>query len=152
MSDLQSRAVLIGAHLRDVRKARGLSLKELEERTEGRYKASVVGAYERGERIISAPRLLALAQFYGVDIASLFPPVSAAAEFKRGIREALACLVVQHAHDLVDAVPADALRLVRRADLNLSEALDVLGPTALDGWGDDDDPDDADAPELEMSA
>lgn len=37
------------------------------------FKASVLGAYERGERSISVPRLERLAKFYGVPVDHLLP-------------------------------------------------------------------------------
>jgi len=37
------------------------------------FKASVLGAYERGERVISVPRLMRLAQLYGVPPEQLLP-------------------------------------------------------------------------------
>jgi transcriptional regulator with XRE-family HTH domain len=64
----------LGAHLRNVRKQRGLSLTEVERLSEGEYKASVLGAYERGERSISVPRLARLAECYGVTLEELLPP------------------------------------------------------------------------------
>jgi transcriptional regulator with XRE-family HTH domain len=44
------------------------------ERSSGReFKASVLGAYERGERIISVLRLQRLAQVYGVPVDQILP-------------------------------------------------------------------------------
>jgi transcriptional regulator with XRE-family HTH domain len=63
----------VGERLRDVRLARGLSLQEVERTSEGRWKAAVVGSYERGDRNISATRLLELAEFYGVSPAEVLP-------------------------------------------------------------------------------
>ena len=63
----------VGERLRDVRLARGLSLQEVERSSEGRWKAAVVGSYERGDRNISATRLLELAEFYGVSPAEVLP-------------------------------------------------------------------------------
>ena len=64
-----SRAV--GARLRAVRRQRGLSLVDVEERSEGRWSASALGAYERGFRNLSVPRLRALAEFYQVPMGVL---------------------------------------------------------------------------------
>lgn len=61
----------VGARLRAVRKQRGLSLLEVEEKSEGRWSSSALGAYERGFRNLSVPRLRALADFYGVPMAVL---------------------------------------------------------------------------------
>jgi transcriptional regulator with XRE-family HTH domain len=65
--------VRLGARLRAVRRAQGLRLQDVEERSEGRFKAVVVGSYERGDRAVSAHKLAALASFYEVPVAELLP-------------------------------------------------------------------------------
>ncbi|MFP5331666.1 MAG: helix-turn-helix domain-containing protein [Acidimicrobiia bacterium] len=64
---------LVGERLRDARKRRGWSLLDTEAASDGEFKASVLGAYERGERSVSAARLWRLAQLYEVHVASLLP-------------------------------------------------------------------------------
>jgi transcriptional regulator with XRE-family HTH domain len=66
-------AVWLGERLRDVRQQQGLSLHDVEAASAGDLKASVVGAYERGERTISITRLERLAGFYRVHVAELLP-------------------------------------------------------------------------------
>jgi transcriptional regulator with XRE-family HTH domain len=68
----------VGDRLRRVRVDQGLSLQDVERRSEGRWKAAVVGSYERGDRNISATRLLELAEFYGVAPATILPGESVA--------------------------------------------------------------------------
>lgn len=63
----------LGARLRGVRRTQGLRLQDVEERSEGRFKAVVVGSYERGDRAVSAHKLAALAAFYEVPVAELLP-------------------------------------------------------------------------------
>jgi transcriptional regulator with XRE-family HTH domain len=63
----------LGARLRGVRQQQGLSLHAVEERSERRWKAVVVGSYERGDRAISVQKLAELASFYGVPVADLLP-------------------------------------------------------------------------------
>ncbi|MER3395760.1 MAG: transcriptional regulator [Acidimicrobiia bacterium] len=63
----------LGERLRSIRKQSGLSLGDVERRSKGEFKASVVGAYERGERSISVPRLARLAEYYGVTLEELLP-------------------------------------------------------------------------------
>jgi transcriptional regulator with XRE-family HTH domain len=63
----------VGERLRQVRTERGWSLQEVERSSGGRWKAAVVGSYERGDRNISATRLLELAEFYGVRPADVLP-------------------------------------------------------------------------------
>jgi len=70
-------AVALGTRLRDVRRRLGLSLHEVQARSELEFKASVLGAYERGERAISAARLVRLAEVYGIPPAELLPPTFA---------------------------------------------------------------------------
>jgi transcriptional regulator with XRE-family HTH domain len=47
----------------------------VEARSESEFKASVLGAYERGERAVSVPRLHRLAEFYDVPVDQLLPVV-----------------------------------------------------------------------------
>src|SRR5690606_39325715 len=66
-----SRAV--GERLRHIRRQKRLSLQQVEAISTQEFKASVLGAYERGERAISVPRLQRLAQFYKVPVDQLLP-------------------------------------------------------------------------------
>src|SRR5437867_6965462 len=63
----------VGERLRAIRLQKGLSLHDVEEASAKEFKASVLGAYERGERSISVPRLQRLAIFYGVPVDQLLP-------------------------------------------------------------------------------
>jgi transcriptional regulator with XRE-family HTH domain len=63
----------VGERLRSIRRQKGLSLHDVEARSRTEFKASVLGAYERGERAISVPRLERLASFYAVPIDQLLP-------------------------------------------------------------------------------
>ena len=71
--DELSYARLVGERLRQIRQQKKLSLNEVENATNQEFKASVMGAYERGERMISVPRLERLAHFYGVTVDQLLP-------------------------------------------------------------------------------
>jgi transcriptional regulator with XRE-family HTH domain len=64
---------LVGARLRSIRKQRGLSLQDVQRLSSGEFKAAVVGAYERGERSLSLPRLRRLADFFQVPITQFLP-------------------------------------------------------------------------------
>ena len=66
-------AKALGARLRAIRAQQGLSLHGVEERSGGRWKAVVVGSYERGDRAVSVQRLAELANFYGVPVGELLP-------------------------------------------------------------------------------
>jgi transcriptional regulator with XRE-family HTH domain len=63
----------VGERLRRVRVEQGLTLLDVERISEGAWKAAVVGSYERGDRNISATRLLELAEFYGVAATDVLP-------------------------------------------------------------------------------
>lgn len=67
----------LGQRLRAARRQRGWSLGEVESQTEGQFKASVVGAYERGERAISVQRFARLSEVYGIPPSDLLPAVTA---------------------------------------------------------------------------
>ena len=67
----------VGERLRAIRLQKGLSLHEVESASTKEFKASVLGAYERGERSISVPRLQRLAQFYEVPVDQLLPKIEA---------------------------------------------------------------------------
>lgn len=61
----------VGRRLRALRKARNMSLDDVERQSRGRWSASAVGAYERGFRTLSLPRLHELAEFYDVPVSVL---------------------------------------------------------------------------------
>lgn len=63
----------VGERLRAIRRQKGLSLQDVESGSHQEFKASVLGAYERGERAISVPRLQRLARFYAVPVDQLLP-------------------------------------------------------------------------------
>jgi transcriptional regulator with XRE-family HTH domain len=62
-----------GARLRAVRRQRGLSLQDVQRLSGGEFKAAVLGAYERGERSLSVPRLHRLAKFFQVPVTQFLP-------------------------------------------------------------------------------
>src|SRR6201985_3429638 len=70
-------AKTLGARLRAIRTQQGLSLHGVEEKSRGRWKAVVVGSYERGDRSVTVQKLAELAEFYGVPVSEL-PPGDAA--------------------------------------------------------------------------
>ena len=66
-------AKTLGARLRAIRTQQGLSLHGVEEKSRGRWKAVVVGSYERGDRSVTVQKLADLAEFYGVPVSELLP-------------------------------------------------------------------------------
>ncbi|MGO8874530.1 MAG: transcriptional regulator [Acidimicrobiales bacterium] len=71
--DVARYARVVGLRLRAVRRQKRLSLQAVERASAEEFKASVLGAYERGERTISVPRLQRLAQIYSVPVDQLLP-------------------------------------------------------------------------------
>jgi len=61
----------VGVRLRAVRRQRRLSLDDVERSSGGKWSASAIGAYERGFRNLSLPRLQELAGFYDVPMSML---------------------------------------------------------------------------------
>jgi transcriptional regulator with XRE-family HTH domain len=66
-------AKALGNRLRKIRQQQGLSLQGVEEKSGGRWKAVVVGSYERGDRAVTVARLQELAEFYRVPVSELLP-------------------------------------------------------------------------------
>ena len=64
----------VGSRLRSVRTEMRLSLQAIESISGQEFRASVLGAYERGERAISLPRLQRLARLYDVPVDLFLPP------------------------------------------------------------------------------
>jgi transcriptional regulator with XRE-family HTH domain len=63
----------VGERLRAIRMQRGMSLQDVHRATGGEFNAAVLGAYERGERSVSLPRLHRLAVCYEVPTNQLLP-------------------------------------------------------------------------------
>ena len=57
---LDDYALSLGGRLRAIRQQQGLSLHAVEEKSGGRWKAVVVGSYERGDRAITVAKLAEL--------------------------------------------------------------------------------------------
>ncbi len=72
-SVMDAYSVMVGKRLRTVREQRLYSLQAVERESNHEFKSSVIGAYERGERIMTVQRLERLAQFYDVPITHLLP-------------------------------------------------------------------------------
>jgi len=88
----------LGVRLRSARRRSALALRDVEAQSERELKASIVGAYERGERTISVTRLLRLADLYGVAPA-----------------------------DLLEGLQYDELDLTEDDDLDITDELDLAG-------------------------
>ncbi len=73
VEDSEVYGITLGARLRAVRKQKRLSLQDVEALSNQEFKASVLGAYERGQRRIAVPRLQRLAGIYKVPVDQLLP-------------------------------------------------------------------------------
>jgi transcriptional regulator with XRE-family HTH domain len=102
----------LGTRLRAVRSQQRLSLHGVERKSGGKWKAVVVGSYERGDRAVSVARLAELAEFYGVPISELLPTEEGVATGSRADTSGKIVLDLQKLQN----VPAeDAAPLVRYA-------------------------------------
>ncbi len=111
----------LGARLRAIRTQQGLSLHGVEDKSQGRWKAVVVGSYERGDRAVTVQRLSELADFYGVPVAELLPEGIAA-----GASEPAARLVID-LEQLQQVSPDKAAPLARYAATIQSQRGDYNG-------------------------
>lgn len=104
----ESYAKALGSRLRAIRMQQGLSLHGVEAKSDGRWKAVVVGSYERGDRAVTVARLAELADFYGVPVSELLPdgmsPAAAAAPPPRMVIDL----------EQLQTVPADAAAPLHR--------------------------------------
>jgi transcriptional regulator with XRE-family HTH domain len=101
----------LGGRLRAVRSQQRLSLHGVERKSGGKWKAVVVGSYERGDRAVSVARLAELAEFYGVPISELLP----SEESGGGGRGDSSGKIVLDLQKLQGVPASDALPLVRYA-------------------------------------
>ena len=113
--DLPNReyAKALGNRLRAARTDQHLTLHGVERKSDGRWKAVVIGSYERGDRAISVHRLVELAAFYDVPVARLLPDTGApAAVTTADVPLARVVLNVRRVHEVAAADP-DAAALAR---------------------------------------
>ena len=61
--------------LRIIRKSKGWSLQDVERNSNGKWKAVVIGSYERADRAISLKKAISLMEFYQVPVSELFPDI-----------------------------------------------------------------------------
>lgn len=114
----------LGARLRSIRRQQGLTLHDVEERSEGEWKAVVVGSYERGDRAISVAKLARLADFYTVPLHDLLPteeppPGSVDPDTLPRVCLDLTELAVDDADQVLSAMARYARRIqVERGDYN----------------------------------
>lgn len=66
-------AKALGERLRRIRIQKNMSLQDVQQSSEGKWKAAVVGAYERGDRNVTVGKLSELADFYAVPVSEILP-------------------------------------------------------------------------------
>ena len=114
-------AKALGARLRAIRTQQGLSLHGVEEKSQGRWKAVVVGSYERGDRAVTVQRMAELADFYGVPVSELLPDGAAVAAAEPAAR------IVIDLEQLSSVPPDKAAPLARYAATIQSQRGDYNG-------------------------
>lgn len=144
-ADYQQR---LGARLRAIRRGQGLRLQDVEELSQGVFKAVVVGSYERGDRAVAAHKLAALAALYDVAVADLLPEDDPSGDAGRPagwtiavdplLRSSdpdLAALkrLVRHVQHLRDEPESPVLTL-RRSDLRIVAVTVGLPPESVEDW------------------
>lgn len=69
---MNSNQITTSEKLRKIRKSKGWSLQDVEKISRGKWKAVVIGSYERSDRAISLKKAIELMDFYGVPMNALF--------------------------------------------------------------------------------
>jgi transcriptional regulator with XRE-family HTH domain len=143
-------SIEVGRRLRAVRKLRQMSLDDVERASGGRWSASAIGAYERGFRNLSLPRLRELADFFQVPMSVLLgeEPVEALDRAAKivldlnalsGIPEAEAVLRYARSIILERGDYNGRILSIRRDDLraicSLMQTDEPAALKALEGWG-----------------
>lgn len=105
---LDDYALSLGVRLRAIRQQQGLSLHAVEEKSDGRWKAVVVGSYERGDRAITVAKLAELAAFYGIPVGQLLPDAEARPRETKPMRKVVVDL------EAMSRVPAEVVAPLAR--------------------------------------
>lgn len=126
----------MGALLRQAREARGMSLQDVSNASQGAFGASVLGAYERNERTPNYDRIVLLARIYEVVPGDLYPPANRE-RWRLAINAARTILFARQL-DANEDDTDDILRLVWQVDDKLREAANLCG-TYLTADEDEDD-------------
>jgi transcriptional regulator with XRE-family HTH domain len=61
----------IRIRIRQLRRERGLTLRDFEEKSGGKIRAIVMGAYERGDRSMSLGKLIEISKVFGIELSHL---------------------------------------------------------------------------------
>jgi transcriptional regulator with XRE-family HTH domain len=136
---------VVGESLRNARRRRGFTLRDVAELSGGQFKPSGLGGYERGERAISLERFWSLASLYAIPADELLREAldKAFPEARPGVILDLSRLELLHGEesrlmaDLADAVsaqraerPSESIAL-RSADVRALALRTKLSPADL---------------------
>lgn len=105
----------LGSRLRALRHQMGLSLKDVERMSNHKIGMTVLGTYERGDRVLSVPRLQRLAKIYGLPVDQLLPPGDDDRSVLPDAKDAGVELVLSHRAEL-EKLPRVAIDLARLKD------------------------------------
>lgn len=72
--NIQLELTTLAQRIRQIRESQGLTLQQVSARSEGRISAIALGSYERGDRSISAKKILEIAEIYAIPAGELFTP------------------------------------------------------------------------------
>ena len=64
----------LAQRIRQIRESQGLTLQQVSARSKGRISAIALGSYERGDRSISAKKILEIAEIYAIPAGEFFTP------------------------------------------------------------------------------
>jgi transcriptional regulator with XRE-family HTH domain len=111
----------VGERLRAARELRGLSRREVQEKSGGMWRAGAIGTYERGQRAITVVKLAELAEFYQCPIVRFLPdlPIRPTAG-----EDPAVVLDLRRVPDMV-AIPADPLIRYAQREGSDSQALTI---------------------------
>ena len=112
MTDISTYARRSGVLMRQVRKARGLSLPGIEEASCGRFKAGMVGSWERGGRGAGIDKLHEYAEWLGVNIAILLPPSEGVLAWRFSMADQAAAKAVREVANLCRVTNAEAVAML----------------------------------------
>jgi transcriptional regulator with XRE-family HTH domain len=73
----------LAQRIRQIREAQGLTLQQVSARSKGRISAIALGSYERGDRSISAKKILEIAEIYAIPAGEFFTPTQQGLEAGR---------------------------------------------------------------------
>jgi transcriptional regulator with XRE-family HTH domain len=106
--NIENQLSQLQSQLRKVRISKGLTLSQVSILSKGTISAIALGSYERGDRSISAEKLLEIAQLYQVPVSELMSPT------EKGIRSGRVIIDVNKLANNLDHSNDAALKIIQR--------------------------------------